>query len=109
MPREQRWDRRDLRRRVRLALDMAERSVSAATRQESHAETPISGRGGESIRSGIRPLSLVKVVAEKETQSYLAAQGLEPAASTPDELGRIIRSEIPKFAGIVKAAGIKPE
>ena len=53
--------------------------------------------------------TLVKVVAEKETQSYLAAQGLEPAASTPDELGRIIRSEIPKFAGIVKAAGIKPE
>jgi tripartite-type tricarboxylate transporter receptor subunit TctC len=53
--------------------------------------------------------TLVKVVAEKETQSYLAAQGLEPAASTSDELGRIIRSEIPKFAGIVKAAGIKPE
>ena len=53
--------------------------------------------------------TLVKIVAEKDTQTYLAAQGLEPATSTPEELGRIIRSEIPKFAKIVKTAGIKPE
>jgi tripartite-type tricarboxylate transporter receptor subunit TctC len=53
--------------------------------------------------------TLAKIVGEKDTQSYLAAQGLEPATSTPDELGRIIRDEIPKFARIVKAAGIKAE
>ena len=53
--------------------------------------------------------TLVKIIGEKDTQSYLVAQGLEPATSTPDELARIIRSEIPKFAKIVKAAGIKPE
>ena len=53
--------------------------------------------------------TLVKIVAEKDTQTYLAAQGLEPATSTPEELGRIIQSEIPKFAKIVKTAGIKPE
>jgi tripartite-type tricarboxylate transporter receptor subunit TctC len=53
--------------------------------------------------------TLVKIVGEKETQSFLAPQGLEPEASTPDELGRIIAAEIPKFARIVKAAGIKPE
>jgi tripartite-type tricarboxylate transporter receptor subunit TctC len=52
---------------------------------------------------------LVKIVGEKDTQAYLVAQGLEPAASTPEELARIIREEIPKFAKIVKAAGIKPE
>jgi tripartite-type tricarboxylate transporter receptor subunit TctC len=52
---------------------------------------------------------IVKVVGEPEMQRYLAAQGLEPATSTPEQLGQIIRSEIPKFAGIVKAAGIKPE
>jgi tripartite-type tricarboxylate transporter receptor subunit TctC len=52
---------------------------------------------------------VVKIVGEKDTQTYLAAQGLEPATSTPDELARIIRDEIPKFAKIVKAAGIKPE
>ncbi len=53
--------------------------------------------------------TLVKIVGEKDTQTYLSAQGLEPATSTPDELGRIIQSEIPRFAKIVKTAGIKPE
>ena len=53
--------------------------------------------------------TLTKIVAEKETQSFLAAQGLEPATSSPDELARLIRDEIPKFAKIVKAAGIKGE
>jgi tripartite-type tricarboxylate transporter receptor subunit TctC len=53
--------------------------------------------------------TLVKIVGEKDTQSFLLAQGLDPAASSPDELARVIRSEIPKFAQIVKAAGIKAE
>ena len=53
--------------------------------------------------------TLAKIVAEKDTQSFLAAQGLEPATSSPDELARLIRDEIPKFARIVKAAGIKAE
>jgi hypothetical protein len=42
-------------------------------------------------------------------KSYFIGQGLEPAASTPRQFGELIRGEIPKFAGIVKAAGIKPE
>ena len=53
--------------------------------------------------------TIVKIIGEKDTQTYLVAQGLEPATSTPEELARIIRDEIPKFARIVKAAGIKPE
>jgi tripartite-type tricarboxylate transporter receptor subunit TctC len=53
--------------------------------------------------------TLVKIIDEKETQTYLVAQGLEPATSTPQEFARIIRDEIPKFAKIVKAAGLKPE
>ncbi len=53
--------------------------------------------------------TLVRIVGEREMQTYLTAQGLEPASSTPEELSRIIRSEIPKFAQIVQAAGIKPE
>jgi tripartite-type tricarboxylate transporter receptor subunit TctC len=53
--------------------------------------------------------TLVKIVGEKETQTYLTAQGLEPATSTPGELAGIIREEIPKFAKIVRTAGIKPE
>ena len=42
-------------------------------------------------------------------QGYLVAQGLEPATSTPEQFAQLIRTEIPKFAKIVKAAGIKPE
>jgi len=53
--------------------------------------------------------TVVKIIGEKDTQTYLVAQGLEPATSTPEELARIIKDEIPKFARIVKAAGIKPE
>ena len=52
---------------------------------------------------------ITKVVEEPEMKSYLIAQGLEPATSTPERFGQLIRSEIPKFAKIVKAAGIKPE
>jgi hypothetical protein len=36
-------------------------------------------------------------------------QGMATASSTPEELGRTIQSEIPKFSGIVKAAGIESE
>ena len=53
--------------------------------------------------------TLVKVVVEKDTQTHLVSQGLEPATSTPDELGRIIRSEIAQFAKIVQTAGIRPD
>jgi tripartite-type tricarboxylate transporter receptor subunit TctC len=53
--------------------------------------------------------ALVKIVGEKDTAAYLAAQGLDPATSTPDELARIIRDEIPKFAKIAKVAGITSE
>jgi tripartite-type tricarboxylate transporter receptor subunit TctC len=37
----------------------------------------------------------------------LAGQGLEPAASTPEEFGKLIRSELAKYTRIVKAAGIR--
>jgi tripartite-type tricarboxylate transporter receptor subunit TctC len=52
---------------------------------------------------------ITKVVGEPEMKSYLSGQGLEPATSTPEQFAQLIRSEIPKFARIVKAAGIKPE
>lgn len=49
------------------------------------------------------------IVAEADTRSYLIGQGVEPLTSTPDQFAAHIRREIPKFARIVKAAGIKPE
>lgn len=52
---------------------------------------------------------LVKMIGEREMQAYLVAQGLEPATSTPDQFAQLIKTEIPKFARIVKAAGLKAE
>ena len=37
----------------------------------------------------------------------LAAQGLEPAGSTPEEFGRLIRADLDKYTRLVKAAGIR--
>ena len=44
-----------------------------------------------------------------DVQEKLLAQGLQPAGDTPAEFGAMIRSEIAKYAKIVKAAGIKAE
>jgi tripartite-type tricarboxylate transporter receptor subunit TctC len=52
---------------------------------------------------------VVGIVNEPETKAYLIAQGFEPFAGGPERLAAYIRSEVPKFARIIKAAGIKPE
>ena len=39
----------------------------------------------------------------------LAAQGLEPAASTPEQFAALIKKEIVKYTQLVKAAGIRAE
>jgi tripartite-type tricarboxylate transporter receptor subunit TctC len=39
----------------------------------------------------------------------LLAQGLEPAAGTPEEFSALIRTEIAKYTKLVKAAGIRAE
>jgi tripartite-type tricarboxylate transporter receptor subunit TctC len=52
---------------------------------------------------------IVAVVAEPEMKNYLTGQGVDPVTNTPEQFAAYIKSEIPKFAKIVKAAGIKPE
>ena len=37
----------------------------------------------------------------------LAAQGLEGAPSTPEEFGKLIKSEMDRYTRVVKTAGIK--
>jgi tripartite-type tricarboxylate transporter receptor subunit TctC len=49
------------------------------------------------------------ILNEPDTKAYLTAQGVEPFAGGPERFAAHIRSEVPKFARIVKAAGIKPE
>ena len=50
-----------------------------------------------------------RMLALPDVQEKLLAQGLEPAGNSPAEFGAMIRSEIAKYAKIVKAAGIKAE
>jgi len=50
-----------------------------------------------------------KVLARDDVKSRLAAQGLEVAPGTPEQLAAQIKSELARFATIAKAAGIKAE
>jgi tripartite-type tricarboxylate transporter receptor subunit TctC len=48
-------------------------------------------------------------LADKTVQDALLKAGIEPLASTPDQLRAFVVSETRKWADIVKAAGIEPE
>ena len=52
---------------------------------------------------------IVAIVAEPEMKNYLIGQGVDPVTNTPEQFAAHIKSEVPKFAKIVKAAGIAPE
>lgn len=44
-----------------------------------------------------------------EVRERLLTQGMEPVGNTPDEFSKHVRSEIGKWAGVVKASGAKAE
>lgn len=50
-----------------------------------------------------------KVLQNPEIQRRFAAQGAAPAASTPAEFSDLIRSELLKWANVIRAAGMKVE
>lgn len=52
---------------------------------------------------------IIGIVNEKEMTNYLIGQGVDPVTTTPDQFAAYIKNEVPKFAKIVKAAGITPE
>jgi len=52
---------------------------------------------------------VVAAVSDKATAESLDKNGAEPITSTPAELAAMIRDGVPKYAAIVKAAGVKPE
>lgn len=53
--------------------------------------------------------AFVAALNDPSTQERLLKAGIEPEASTPEELKAFVVSEIRKWAEIVKAAGIRPE
>jgi tripartite-type tricarboxylate transporter receptor subunit TctC len=52
---------------------------------------------------------VVKLLQEPDTRERLAAQGFEVRTSTPEQLGSYIRSEITKWAPLVKESNVQPE
>ncbi len=50
---------------------------------------------------------IVDALKLPEVRQRLLAGGAEPATSTPEEFGRLIRSESAKWAKVIKAAGVK--
>jgi tripartite-type tricarboxylate transporter receptor subunit TctC len=50
---------------------------------------------------------VAKILNSPEMREKLVAQGAEPAPTTPEQFAAFVRSEIPKYAKIVKASGAK--
>jgi tripartite-type tricarboxylate transporter receptor subunit TctC len=54
--------------------------------------------------------ALVKTgLAHPESKAVMEAQGLDATPSTPAELGQLVRTELAKWANVIRTAGIKPE
>ena len=54
-------------------------------------------------------LEIRRAMTSPDIAQALLAQGMEPTLSSPEELGAYIKSEIAKWAEVVKARGIKAE
>jgi tripartite-type tricarboxylate transporter receptor subunit TctC len=52
---------------------------------------------------------VTKLLQDPEMRDKLAGQGFEVRTSTPEQLGNYIKSEITKWAPLVKESGVKPE
>jgi tripartite-type tricarboxylate transporter receptor subunit TctC len=54
-------------------------------------------------------LEIVKVLALPDLRTRLADLGMEGKGNSPDEFAAAIRSEIPRWAKLIKESGIKPD
>jgi tripartite-type tricarboxylate transporter receptor subunit TctC len=52
---------------------------------------------------------IVRILREPEMAARLAAEGAEAVAGTPEEFGEHIRSDVAKWARVVKTIGLQPE
>ena len=52
---------------------------------------------------------LQQVLADSDAQKQLGQGGIEPAPGSPAVFAALIKAEIPKWAKVMKAAGIEPE
>ncbi len=52
---------------------------------------------------------VARVVHLPEVEQKLLAQSADPVGSSPDELERVVRTELKSWAAVIRDAGIKPE
>ena len=52
---------------------------------------------------------IVAVLASPDMKDKLGSQGLDPVGNTPQQFAAVIKSEITKWAKVVKASGARPE
>jgi tripartite-type tricarboxylate transporter receptor subunit TctC len=52
---------------------------------------------------------LARVLQQPETRQRLVEQGAEPVGSTPEELARVVRTELRTWAEVIRQAGIKAD
>ena len=52
---------------------------------------------------------VVKILRAPDFRDWLVAQGADPVGSTPDELAAFVKTELVKYAKIVKASGMRPD
>ncbi|HXX85880.1 MAG TPA: tripartite tricarboxylate transporter substrate binding protein [Casimicrobiaceae bacterium] len=50
---------------------------------------------------------VTRILSTPEMRAFFAQQGAEPSPTTPEQFSALIRSEIPKYAKIVKESGAK--
>jgi tripartite-type tricarboxylate transporter receptor subunit TctC len=101
-----------------LAVTTAKR-ISAAPDVPTFAEAGLTGYEatgwfGVVMPAGTPPniigrmnAELVAALKRQEIRERVIAAGAEPSPSTPEEFGALIRSEIVKWAEVVKASGAK--
>jgi tripartite-type tricarboxylate transporter receptor subunit TctC len=53
--------------------------------------------------------ALLESLRTPEVRNVLLKSGTEPLGNSPDEFAQALRREIPKWAKIIRAAGIRPE
>jgi tripartite-type tricarboxylate transporter receptor subunit TctC len=52
---------------------------------------------------------IVRILRLPEVHQRLLAEGLEPAGTSPEQFGAYIKSEIQKWAGVIRRSGAKAE
>jgi tripartite-type tricarboxylate transporter receptor subunit TctC len=103
-----------------LAVTSLRRS-SAAVELPTIAESGFPGFEASSLSGLLAPartpativrklhLETVKALAQADVRAKFADLGVEAIGNSPDEFAEVIKSEIPRWAKVIKESGMKPD